>query len=360
MASSRSTPTETGPGRATMRALVHVADGHLEVTPTPRPQPGPHEVLVEVGRCGICGTDIHLVLEGYARPGSVLGHEWSGRIAALGTDVTGWEIGDRVTAGPEPGCGDCRACRRGRPSVCRHRQPPDYLSFRGAFAEYVVAEAARLVAVPDEVDDRAAALTEPLAVALHGCDLGDPRPGDRVLVTGAGPLGLLVVAALRTRGLDDITVSEPSALRREQAVAAGARATVTPDALPAPPMGEPVAEPYDVAFECSGHASAATAALEQLDRAGTLVLLGTGAEHPRFNHNRMIVLETDVVGSYNYGEGGFEAALALLASGTLPVEALLDPADVGLDEVGDAIRACAEGRRRAKVLVDPSRTGGPP
>jgi len=217
-----------------------------------------------------------------------------------------------------------------------------------------VVDAARLRPVPDEVDDRAAALTEPLAVALHALTLAGPERGDRALVTGAGPLGLLVVAALRARGVDDVTVSEPAPLRRAQAERVGAARVLTPGDLPAPPAGEPVAEPFDIAFECSGRAEGATAALDQLDRAGRLILLGTGGTPPPFNHNRLIALELVVAGAYNYDADGFDDALTLLASGALPVDELLDPDDVGLDGVADAIEGSAEGRRRGKVLVDPS------
>ncbi len=339
---------------AHMAAAVYTGGGSMAVQRRPIPRPGADQVRIEVARCGICGTDLHLVLEHYARPGSVLGHEWCGRIAELGDGVEGWAVGDRVVAGPRHGCGACRACRTGRPAVCRQRGAAEYFSPDGAFAEYVLVDATRLIAVPDEVDDRAAALTEPLAVVLHALTLAAPQPGDRVLVTGAGPLGLLVVAALRARGIEHITVSEPAPLRRTQAERVGASRTLEPVELPEPPMGEPVADAYDIAFECSGRADAATAALGQLDRAGILVVLGTGSEAPRFNHNRMIVLELTAIGSYNYDDGGFRDALALLASGALPIGDLLDPDDVALDGVFDAIVGSADGRRRGKVLVDPS------
>ncbi len=117
-----------------MEASVYVGDGALEVHDVPVPEPGPGEVLIEIAQCGICGTDLHFVLERIARPGSTLGHEWAGTIVALGDEVDDWEVGRRVVCGPEPGCGECRACRADRPSVCLRRPPTDHLSFRGAFA----------------------------------------------------------------------------------------------------------------------------------------------------------------------------------------------------------------------------------
>src|SRR5262245_3923046 len=127
-----------------MPAAVYVGDGVMEVRAVDVPVPGATDVLVEVSHCGICGTDLHLVLERYARPGSILGHEWAGTVAALGADVEGWQLGDRVVANPAGGCGVCRACRSGRPSVCLSREPPDLLDFsRGAFSRYKCVPAER-------------------------------------------------------------------------------------------------------------------------------------------------------------------------------------------------------------------------
>jgi L-iditol 2-dehydrogenase len=338
-----------------MEASVYVGDGVLEVHDVPVPAPAPGEVLIEIAQCGICGTDLHFVLERIARPGSVLGHEWAGTIAATGQGVDGWSVGQRVVCGPEPGCGECRACRAGRPSVCLRRPPTDHLSFRGAFAGYVVAPADQLVAVPEALTSRAAALTEPTAVALHAVTLSQVTPADRVLVTGAGPVGLLVTAVLHAQGVLDITVSEPAPARRERALKVGAARVVRPDSLPTPSMGAPVPEPYTVVFECSGNAAAGEAAIEQLDFAGVCVLVGTGHDYPRLNHNRVIVLENTIIGSYNYDAAGFAPALELLASGKMPLDELVEPVDVFLDELLPVMRRCAAGEVPGKVMVRPRR-----
>ncbi len=336
-----------------MPAAVYLGDGAVEVRRLPVPALAPGDVLVEVSHCGICGTDLHLVLEQYARPDSVLGHEWSGTVVATGGAAGKWAPGARVVANPTPGCGECRACRHGRPSVCLRREPPDHLDFRGAFCRYVVVPAARLLRIPDSLPSRAAALTEPTAIAVHTVNLAGVTPTDRVLVTGAGPVGLLTIAVLRTRGVRDITVSEPSAVRRERALEVGAARAVEPDVLGRAPMGRPVDRPYDLAFECSGHARAAEAALDQLDYAGTLVFVGTGHEPPRINHNRMIVLELTTIGAYNYDQDGFAPALELLASGALPLDLLIEPDDVPLDGVLAVMHRLAAGELPGKVMVVP-------
>jgi 2-desacetyl-2-hydroxyethyl bacteriochlorophyllide A dehydrogenase len=336
-----------------MPAAVYVGDGRIDVQELPVPVPGPDEVLVEVAQCGICGSDMHLVLEGYARPGTVLGHEWAGTVATSGAAVSDWEPGARVVSNPTPGCRTCRPCRAGRPSVCLAREAPDFLSFGGAFCRYLVVRAERLLRLPDTLSTRAAALTEPTAIAVHTVNLSRVAPGDRVLVTGAGPVGLLTVAVLLARGVTDITVSEPSATRRARAAAVGATAVIAPDALATPALGRPVDEPFAVAFECSGHASAAEAALDQLDFAGTLVFVGTGRDLPRVNHNRMIVLELSIIGAYNYDDEGFRPALELLASGALPTDLLIEAEDVLLGGVGHAMQRLAQGEIAGKVLVRP-------
>ncbi|MGH9016784.1 MAG: zinc-dependent alcohol dehydrogenase [Acidimicrobiales bacterium] len=337
----------------TMPAAVYVGDGRLVVEERPVPVPGPGQALVEVAQCGICGSDMHLVLEGYARPGTVLGHEWAGTVAGVGPGVQGWEPGARVVCNPTAGCGACRPCRLGRPSVCLTRAAPDYLSFGGAFTRFVVVQAAQLLRLPESLTTRAAALTEPTAIALHTAGLAAVVPSDRVLVTGAGPVGLLMVAVLRARGVTDITVSEPSPRRRDRAAAVGAAAVVAPDAFPRPDLGRPVAAPFDVAFECSGRAEAAETALDQLDFAGTLVFVGTGHQQPRINHNRMIVLELSVIGAFNYDDDGFVSAVDLLASRWLPVDLLIEPADVFLGDIGSTMQRLAAGELAGKVLVRP-------
>jgi (R,R)-butanediol dehydrogenase/meso-butanediol dehydrogenase/diacetyl reductase len=336
-----------------MTAAVYVGDGRIEVDWVPVPEPTPDEVLIEVAECGICGSDLHLVFERYARPGAILGHEWSGTVVSADRSGRGFTPGDRVVFNPTPGCGTCRPCRRGRPSVCLARRPSDIRDMRGAFAQYLTVPSSNLIGIPDGLTDRQAALAEPTAIALHAVHLADVAPDDRVLVCGAGPVGLMIVAVLRAAGVGDITVSEPVGMRRRRGADVGATRTVRPEELVAPPVGTTVAEAYAVAFECSGRADAAEAALSQLDMAGTLVFVGTGSEPVRVNHNRMIVLELEAFGAFNYDDAGFRPALDLLESGTLPFGLLIEDDEVGLDGVMDAMGRLVRGEVPAKVLVHP-------
>ncbi len=337
-----------------MRAAVYHGQRELAVEEVPVPELGERDVLLEVSHCGICGSDLHFVLEGWGRPGSVEGHEFSGRVIAVGSDVARWRVGDEVVGGPTPRCGECEFCRAGRPSLCSARNTPGMSVHKdGAFAEFVRVHEDALLRIPDEIDIRDAALVEPLAVALHGLTQGRVAADQRVLITGAGPIGALSIAAARARGVADVVVSEPHPRRRAVAEALGAHA-VEPDALVTPPSpGDIVAEPFDVALECSGHRAAMESALGQLRRGGTLVLVGAGIHPPRFDPNRILLNELEIRGSFVYDADGFDRALELLARPDFPTSVLLERDDVGLDGLYGALESLAGGDLAAKVLVVP-------
>ena len=337
---------------ARMAAAVYRGPRSIAVEERPVPELGPHDVLVEVAHCGVCGSDLHLVIEGWARPGFIGGHEWSGRVAAVGPAVTRWSPGDEVVGGAVH-CGRCRFCLAGRPSLCLARGLAGTGEWQGAFAGYVREHEDVLHRVPVGLRLRAAALAEPLAVALHGMSRSRAVAGQRVLVTGAGPIGALVTAALVATGITDVTVSEPFERRRGLAADLGAAVT-TPDALARPDHpGALVDRPFDVVIECSGSREAMESGLAQLDRAGTLVLVGAGIRPPRFDPMRILLNELVVTGAYEYDATGWEDALALLSTGRLPADRLVEPQDVPLEGLLAALEALAAGDIAGKVLVAP-------
>ncbi len=340
---------------ANMRAAVYRGRGEMVVEERPVPEVGPRDVLLEVSHCGVCGSDLHFVLDGWGRPGAIEGHEYSGRVVAVGESVTRWSVGDEVVGGPTPRCGACEYCRAGRPSLCETRAKfGEGNEFQGAFAQYKLVDEAELLRVPEGLSLREAALAEPLAVALHGLTRGGVTAGQRVLVTGAGPIGALSVAAARARGVAEVVVSEPHPRRRALAARRGATA-VTPDELVTPPYpGDTVDAPFDVALECSGHAVAMEAALGQLRRAGTLVLVGAGMKPPRFDPNRILLNELVVTGAMVYDADGFPRALELLASERFPRDVLIEPDDVPLDGLLGVIERLGAGEIPAKVLIAPN------
>jgi len=342
----------------TMRAAVIDGPGKLDIREVEVVPPAADEVLVHIEYCGVCGTDLHTALDGWAPPGTVGGHEWSGRIVAVGSSVTDLEPGVLVVGGP-PWCGTCEWCVKGHPSLCvADPIRTGTTGHGGAFAEFHLARAATVHRIPDGLDLRTAALSEPLAVALHGltnADLPADLDGIRIMVSGAGPLGLLVIAAIADRGARNLTVSEPSQQRRLAAVAAGATNAVAPDDLPLLPALPTQTSPdgFDVVLETSGQAVAVSTALSLLRPTGRLVLLGTGAMSVRLDAIRILLNELVVTGAYCYDATGIDDALALLSSGRLPIEALLSTEDYDLDGLLEMMKALRSGEISRKALVRP-------
>ena len=345
----------------TMPAAVFQGIREVTVEDLAVPEIGPDDVLLEVSHCGICGSDLHFVVHwpGAGKPGTVEGHEFSGTVAAVGANVTAWRIGDEVVGGPTPRCGTCEYCRAQRPSLCvqRGRVGADDDGWMGAFAGYKRMKAEQILRIPDGLSLKHAALVEPMAVALHGITrAGGVDVAKRYLITGGGPIGFLSVAALTAAGVRDVVVSEPHEARRALCDRLGAR-TITPDSLVVPMMPHDlVDEPFDVVLECSGNRAAMESGLAQLKRGGTIVFVGAGINAPRLDPNRILLNELTITGSFVYDHGGFEQALALLASGKIDLDALVEPDDVPLEGLVDACIALNDGALAAKVMVVPQRS----
>lgn len=341
---------------ATMPAAVYREKGVLEVAEVETPAVGPHDVLLEVSHCGVCGSDLHMVLEGWGTPGTIEGHEYTGVVAAVGDAVTRWQVGQPVVAGPSRRCGECAACRAGRPSVCLNREEVGTGGHQGAYARFSLTHEDEILALPEGLSLRAAALAEPLAVALHGITQARVEAHHRVIVFGAGPIGALTTAALVAQGVAEVTVVEPAPTRQALARAVGATQVLAPDEVPEPDWhpGHVLDQAYDRAIECSGHRSAMEQALGQLGRMGRLVLVGAGIDPPRFDANRITLNELEITGAFVYDANGFADALALLPR--LPVEQLIEPVDVALPDLLTAMERLAAGELAGKVMVTPGGT----
>jgi len=343
---------------ATMPVAVYRGGTEVAVEERPVPTPGPGQVLVEVDHCGVCGSDIHLMVEGWGSPGLVAGHEFAGTVRALGVEVSDWAPGDTVVGGPSPRCGRCRRCLEGKPSQCEARSEILGGHSDGAFAGYVMSDARALRRVPQGLPPRVAALAEPLAVALHGITRAGVGHEDSVMVFGAGPIGALAIAALVADGRK-VSAVEPSPARRQLAARLGADPVFEPSELQRFERWEPerlVPGAVDAVLECSGKKSAVELALHQLCRGGRLVLVGAGMEEPSFDPNRVLLNELEICGSFVYDADGFERALELLASGRLPADVLIEQDDVTLDELPGALAGLAAGKIAGKVMVVPRRS----
>lgn len=351
-----------------MRALVWHGAGDLRLDDVPEPpEPGPGQAVVAVAYCGICGTDVHEYVEGpvMIRPAGhpltgcapplALGHEMSGTVIALGPGPRpdGVGLGSRVAVDPCWRCGECFWCRRGDHHLCRLGGAVG-LASPGGLAPFATVPSAGLVALPDGVDLRTAALAEPLAVGLHAVDQGGVEADSRVLVQGFGPIGATVVLAARARGAAEVWVAEPHAERRARAVAFGATATFDPtaDDVRREVRARTDHVGVDVAFDCTGVPALLAGLVETTRRGGRTVLVGVGHGVAEIPTNRVVLFERELVGSLGYRHEVAQV-VDLLATGALDAGALVTGV-VALDRaVDDAFVPLAAGAaEHMKVLVD--------
>jgi L-iditol 2-dehydrogenase len=317
------------------------------------PTPGPTQVLIEVAAVGICGSDVHYFDHGriadfVVREPLVLGHEASGTIRAIGSAITDREVGQRVAMEPQETCGRCVQCLSGRYNLC-----PDVRFFatppiHGAFAQYVVLESHRAHPVPESLSDEAAALIEPLSVGIWANQKAGVQPGDRVLVTGAGPVGLLCADVARARGAAWVGVSDTNAYRLGVAKERGASAALN---AADGPLVEQI-DPVDVILECSGAAPAIRGAFSVAAPAARVVLVGMGAADLELPVALIQVKEIWVTGTFRYANC-YPAAIALAASGAVDLDALVT-GRFGLAQVAEALQASKTDPHSLKPVVYPN------
>ncbi len=335
-----------------MRALQVSEERKLVEADLPSPEPGAGEVSVDVAFCGICGSDLHMLPSPAVPVGAVMGHEFSGRVAALGEGVADWEAGERVCVLPVTSCGVCPNCKAGHEHLCVEAPMRGHgLGARqGAYAERVVVDAATLFRLPDEVSDEHGALVEPLAVGVHAASLAGLDPSEPVCVLGAGPIGVMTCLALRAEGHERIVVVEPGESRRARIEALGFKA------LPMEAVHEAVVTELGMelpaaVFECAGHPSALGLALELVRARGTVVAAGVLEEPVPLNQLLLILKEALIRGAFAYRREDFARAIELLASGDLPAGDLvtevieLDGAQAMFDEL------VRPGTEQLKVLL---------
>ncbi|PSK98680.1 NADPH2:quinone reductase [Haloactinopolyspora alba] len=333
-----------------MKAAVIDRPGTVDVRDVPAPRPERGEVVVRVGAAGICGTDLHIAA-GEFPPSPypiVPGHEFAGTVTELGDDVTtGIAVGDRVAVDPSLFCGYCRQCRRGRGNLCENWGATGD-TVDGAFAEYVTVPAANCYRLPDQLSFAQGALVEPVSCAVHGVHRLGVDAGERILVVGAGTMGLILTQLLAAGGAR-VSVVDLAEAKLPLAEKLGAAEVATGvDELPA--------RAFDAAVDVTGAPPAIEDAFRSLDRGGRLQIFGVAAEDARVTLSpfRIYNDEITVVGSmavlHSYGD-----ALDLVAAGVVRTEPLVSHT-FALDEFTDALEMMRSGRTIKAQVV---RTDGP-
>ncbi|MGK5531030.1 NAD(P)-dependent alcohol dehydrogenase [Streptomyces sp. URMC 129] len=337
---------------ATMRAALLRAPGDLVIEERPVPAPGPGQVLVRVEAVGICGSDVHYYQHGrigdfVVRAPMVLGHEPGGTVVALGPGARRHRPGDLVSIEPGVPCGRCAQCRHGRynlcPEVSFYATPP----VDGALCEYVAVDEDFAHRVPGSLTAETAALLEPLSVGVWACRKGRVTAGSRVLVTGAGPIGLVAAQTARAFGAAEVVVTDVEPHRLDTARRLGATDAVD---VRATRLADTGYEP-DVLLECSGVPAVADEAIRVVGRAGHAVLVGMGGDSIPLPLAHVQNFEIQVTGTFRYANT-WPTAIALAASGEVALEPLITHR-YGLDETEQALTAPARDPKAIKSLVNP-------
>lgn len=328
--------TDTIP--AIMRASVLTGQRQLAVSEVPTPSYASDEVLVEVAAVGVCGSDTHYFRHGrigdFVVDGPlILGHELSGRIVAVGADVPVSRIGERVAIEPQKNCRRCRECRAGRYNLCPNMEffatPP----IAGAFARYCVIRTEFAHAIPDSLSDEAAALLEPLSVAITTMRKANIVPGSSILIAGAGPIGIICAQTARAFGAAEIMVTDLVAERRERALSYGATRVIDPREVDIASAGLDV----NAFVDASGAPRAVFDGIKAVRPAGAVVLVGLGSSEMNLPIEHIQNLEITVTGIFRYTDT-WPAAIHLVASGQVDLDSLVT-GRFDLDHAAEALEA---------------------
>ena len=312
-----------------MKALLLSKYRQLEIAEVPTPSAGAGEVLIRVGACGICGSDVHGYdgSSGRRIPPIVMGHEAAGRIATVGAGVTGLAQGDRVTFDSTIYCGACGYCKRGEVNLCDHRQVlgvscGDYRR-AGAFAEFVTVPARVVYKLPESISFAEAAMLEAVAVAIHAVSLVEISAESTALVVGAGTIGVLILQALRAAGCKRVFVSDVDATRLKLAKELGAADVLLADTeVVARILQRTGGAGVDVALEAVGRNETVSAAIASVRKGGTVVLVGNISPDVTLPLQKVVTRQIRLQGSCA-SAGEYPQAIALMARGAIRVKPLI-------------------------------------
>lgn len=337
-----------------MKQAVMTAPGEIKIHEIAAPQPGPGEVLLRIQRIGVCGSDVHVYHGKHPYTGYpvVQGHEYSASIAALGAGVTGLQVGMKVTSTPQIVCGECGPCLRGDYHICDSLKVEGFQA-PGCAQEFWVAQASKIVPLPESFSFEQGALVEPVSVAVHAVARAGDLRGKNVAVLGAGPIGNLVAQVARAAGAN-VLVTDLSAYRLGIAQKCGLANTSNAGEEPFKAAVQRVfgAAGFSAAFECVGVEATMTAAIENIQKGGLIMVVGVFGEKPRVDLGLVQDRELNLRGTLMYQRADYERAVALLAAGEVISEPLFSQ-HFSLDDYLAAYEFIeAQGDQSMKVLID--------
>ena len=336
-----------------MKAAVYKGKQRFSVEEVPTPKPGPGQVLVKVKYSAICGTDVHGFLYDAIPPGAIIGHEFCGTIAQVGSGDSRWKEGDRVVGGGgtfPPG----RAPFRLTEPRYNYRTMGFAMTPRRGYSEYTVMEEWEPLPIPDGVPDEAAALCEPISVAVHAVRLSELRLGDSVAVLGAGPVGLLCLQAARAAGAGAVFVSEPTQARREAALKLGADAAIDPtkEEVEARMVSLTSGLGPQIVFDCAGAKNTLDQAMSMVRRLGQVVLVALAWEHTSVLPVDWIAREVKLQSTFGSVPDDWRIALELLGNGKMTAEPLLSEADfIPIEGIQQAFESLVKPTTQVQMVV---------
>ncbi|QKE73448.1 2,3-butanediol dehydrogenase [Arthrobacter citreus] len=344
-----------------MKAAKFYGARDIRVVDTPNPETKSNEVKVAIEWCGICGSDMHEYLAGPmvipSGTNVTMGHEFSGVIVEIGEDVTNFVIGDRVVIEPVVPCWTCNSCKTGNYNVCEKPQFFGLILNDGGFGEYIVAPVDRVYKIPDTMNFEQAALVEPVAVVTQAIRSSQYKFGDAVAVFGAGPIGLLLIQALKAAGASKIIAVEVSDHRREVALKSGATHTINPiESNPVETIfGVTNGKGVDVSFECAGVQPTFEAALNSVKFNGELKIISLWEKPVSFNPNVAMMTNKRISTTMTYSNI-YPEVIELVNQGIIK-EDLIITKKIHLDDiVEEGFEAVLNDRSQVKILVTPKRS----
>ncbi|RCW41102.1 L-iditol 2-dehydrogenase [Paenibacillus prosopidis] len=345
----------------TMKAAVMHNTREIQIEEYPVPQIGPDEVLIKVMAVGICGSDLHYYSHG--RIGKyvvdkpfILGHECSGDIAAIGSNVQRFQVGDRVAVEPGVTCGRCDACKEGRYNLCPDVEFLATPPFDGAFVQYIKIREDFVFSIPDHLTYEEAALVEPFSVGIHAAARTGLQPGSTIAIMGMGPVGLMAVAAAKAYGAATIIVTDLEPLRLEAAKQMGASHVI--NIREQDPLEEiktiTNGKGVDVAWETAGNPNALQSALGSLRRGGKLAIVGLPAQDEiPLNVPFIADNEVDIYGIFRYANT-YPKGINFLSSGIVDANKLITD-KFTLEQTQEAMeRALNQKSECLKIIVYPN------
>jgi L-iditol 2-dehydrogenase len=348
-----------------MKALLLSEYNKLEVADLPSPLTGPGEVLVQVAACGICGSDVHGYdgSSGRRIPPLVMGHEAAGVVAAIGSGVSLFAVGDRVTFDSTVYCGECSFCRRGEVNLCDNRQVVGVScgEYRraGAFAEYVAVPERIVYGLPDSLSFSEAAMLEAVSVALHAVAVSELRGGETALVIGAGMIGLLILQAARAAGCSRILVADVDATRLKLAADLGADTAILASgaAMIAEALRLTEGRGVDLVLEAVGRDETIAAAIDSVRKGGTVTLVGNISPQVALPLQKVVSRQIRLQGSCA-SAGEYPEAIELVASGAIQVAPLITAVAPLSDGASWFQRLHAREPNLMKIVLDPRAQDG--